>query len=417
MSWNKLFVTVLVVLIGINFAQGQIFGNRDKDDISVPKFKSSVLSYPMLERDSVKVEVNIDIPYNELQFVKEKDGFSAEYEATVLVLNEDKEQEFSKIWSQKVFVNKFEQTNSVKKFKKNELTFNLLPAKYFIKLGIRDVNSRKKQYNTKTYDYTDYYKEGIIISEMNINEIKKDKTVETHDIFQDSTEKKEKLYMMKYRLLSDGGFAKINYKITDLEDNVIFDRTYEKVLNDGISEQQFIFDAQNLQYKRYYLHVKLTLQDETVSRKKRFHIRWSGMNVYIRNINDAIDQLVYITDGKTMKRLKKAKGEEQKKLFLDFWKKKDPTPGTVKNELMNEYYSRVRYANRNFKGLPSGWKSDMGMIFILFGAPDNVSRHPFEVNSRPYEVWYYNNKGKVFYFIDETGFGEYRLANPSEVYY
>ena len=57
------------------------------------------------------------------------------------------------------------------------------------------------------------------------------------------------------------------------------------------------------------------------------------------------------------------------------------------------------------------------MVFVLFGVPDNVERHPFEVNSKPYEIWYYNEKSKVFYFVDETGFGDYRLMNPNQMYY
>ena len=53
----------------------------------------------------------------------------------------------------------------------------------------------------------------------------------------------------------------------------------------------------------------------------------------------------------------------------------------------------------------------MGMIYIVLGPPDNVDRHPFEYDSKPYEIWYYYDINRSFYFLDETGFGDYRLLN------
>jgi hypothetical protein len=54
----------------------------------------------------------------------------------------------------------------------------------------------------------------------------------------------------------------------------------------------------------------------------------------------------------------------------------------------------------------------MGMIFILFGPPSNIERHPFEIDYKPYEIWYYYELNREFVFVDETGFGEYRLVSP-----
>ncbi len=52
------------------------------------------------------------------------------------------------------------------------------------------------------------------------------------------------------------------------------------------------------------------------------------------------------------------------------------------------------------------------MVFIILGPPNNVDRHPFEYDSKPYEVWEYYNLSKNFVFVDETGFGDYRLVTP-----
>jgi GWxTD domain-containing protein len=103
---------------------------------------------------------------------------------------------------------------------------------------------------------------------------------------------------------------------------------------------------------------------------------------------------------------------EKIKRFLEFWKKKDPSPNNEENEVFDEYFRRVAYANEHFSSYIEGWKSDRGMVFIMLGPPNNVDRHPFEYDSKPYEIWEYYNLNRSFVFLDQTGFGDYRLITP-----
>ena len=52
---------------------------------------------------------------------------------------------------------------------------------------------------------------------------------------------------------------------------------------------------------------------------------------------------------------------------------------------MRSYFRRVELANRYFTSYKEGWKTDRGMIYIIFGKPDTV----FRFNDR--EVWDYKN--------------------------
>ena len=79
---------------------------------------------------------------------------------------------------------------------------------------------------------------------------------------------------------------------------------------------------------------------------------------------------------------------------------------------MLEYYRRIDYSDRNFGAYKrDGWKTDMGMVYVSLGSPDYIDRHPFAVDSKPYEVWDYYNLNRQFVFVDQTGFGDYRLLN------
>ena len=126
-----------------------------------------------------------------------------------------------------------------------------------------------------------------------------------------------------------------------------------------------------------------------------------------------VDQLVYIASQAEMDYIQGCKSKDEKtKRYIEFWKKKDPSPSTEENEAFNEYYRRIEYANEHFSHYVKGWKTDRGMVFILLGAPNNVDRHPFDIETKPYEVWQYYQMNKQFIFVDENGFGDYRLTTP-----
>lgn len=62
--------------------------------------------------------------------------------------------------------------------------------------------------------------------------------------------------------------------------------------------------------------------------------------------------------------------------FIDlFWARRDPTPGTPRNEFREEFLTRVRYSDAAFaeKRL-RGALTDRGQVYILLGPPDSGTR-------------------------------------------
>jgi GWxTD domain-containing protein len=126
--------------------------------------------------------------------------------------------------------------------------------------------------------------------------------------------------------------------------------------------------------------------------------------------------------------------DDERDAFVEnFWLKRDPTPDTEENEYREEYYRRIAYANETFaSGIP-GWKTDRGMIYIKYGAPDEREEHPTGGNYErpieegggmttvyPFEKWRYRYLDGMgndinIEFVDPSGSGEYRMtADPSE---
>ena len=80
---------------------------------------------------------------------------------------------------------------------------------------------------------------------------------------------------------------------------------------------------------------------------------------------------------------------------------------------MEEYYGRVWYANEHFDAWQPGWETDRGMIYILFGPPDEIQRtNPSTSNASLFQVWSYYKISKQFVFKDQNGFGDYHLDTP-----
>ncbi|KPL00766.1 MAG: hypothetical protein AMJ91_03355 [candidate division Zixibacteria bacterium SM23_73_3] len=102
----------------------------------------------------------------------------------------------------------------------------------------------------------------------------------------------------------------------------------------------------------------------------------------------------------------------------DFWKKRDPNPETPEIEFKIEHYRRINFANLHFsrtKESNDGWNSDMGRIYILYGEPSEIERHVSTRETKPWEQWNYHRLegGVYFVFVDEDGYGVYRLVHSN----
>lgn len=83
-------------------------------------------------------------------------------------------------------------------------------------------------------------------------------------------------------------------------------------------------------------------------------------------------EVAYIMTSKEEKAFKQLEIDKQRDLFIqEFWRQRDPTPGTPQNESRDEHYRRIEYANKWFgRGTSKpGWKTERGRIYIILGEP------------------------------------------------
>ena len=124
----------------------------------------------------------------------------------------------------------------------------------------------------------------------------------------------------------------------------------------------------------------------------------------IQEVNEMIRPLSYLTTTPEYEALKKAANQ---KLAVDnFWLEK---AGNIERarELIKVYYNRVFFANFYFTSYKPGWKTDRGMIFVIYGPPQAVKEFP---NQEKW-IYYKNNYTTTVTFVFDYHPSPYTLDN------
>ncbi len=409
---------LLIFFVSLFTVQAQVENaNKSKTFLGEPKYYIDFLNFKESDNNKTRLDIFVQVPYTEIQFVKSANNFTASYSVTISVFDEEKSKLIvEKTWFEKLESQKFDQTISKDNYNLSLRSFELEPGKYLIRSMVEDQDSRKETafeniVNVKSFTSLPSISDVMLIAKE--TEANGNRKI-LPNVSRNVVAQKDGMSFF-FEVYSDSAQPlKIEYVIKDKND-IIFDSTETKNLDTNLTQVFSKIKNIDLSLGSYVLEVNLLNKKENISAvsSKPFFSRWAGIPASVKDLDKAISQLVYIASGNEISDMEEAKTKDDKiKMYIDFWKKKDPTPNTEENEVRDEYYRRVAYANENFSHYVEGWKTDRGMVFIILGPPNNVDRHPFEYDSKPYEVWQYYNLSKDFVFLDETGFGDYRLITP-----
>jgi len=134
-------------------------------------------------------------------------------------------------------------------------------------------------------------------------------------------------------------------------------------------------------------------------------------------LDDLFKKSKYIATHQEIDQYNSLTGKEGKQKFLyEFWSARDTEPSTARNESYLEYLKRIEKCNQQFGALgKKGWETDRGRIFLKYGEPSEIERFPNQIDSKPYEMWHYNEieGGVIFIFADLTNFSDYQLIHST----
>jgi GWxTD domain-containing protein len=142
-----------------------------------------------------------------------------------------------------------------------------------------------------------------------------------------------------------------------------------------------------------------------------------GEELPVASFPEMLDYLRYYAKPERLQRMREAKGEQRAALWAAFLRETDPIPQTPQHEALLQYFARIAQANARYReeGIP-GWLTDRGRVAVALGEPDQryePSFTDFGQRGRT-QIWEYRQYRLQLVFVDQTGFGRWRLTLASE---
>jgi len=408
----------------------------------VPEFEVDAISVRTDEASAqTRLDIYIKIPYSNLDFIHTANGFRAAYEVEAEVYELDERERpgnlvQAPIWEHTATETIFALTQSDQTFDYTTHSLSLPPGRYLIECTVTDKNSQESSVDDLVVEVRDlsapialsdiillkgYQEETRTISPLISSRI--DASALSFKIFYEiyaDQPRRVRVVREVFPMRKSRGSRLIRsllgLKNKEADAVVLYSDEEVTALDRGRHQIVASIPLQELLEVGEYL-VQVRLEDENGQQlavsERAFSTRWTGLAAHLLDLDEAIDQLAYIAKPKDIRAFKEAPTEgERLKRFEEFWKKRDPTPRTGRNERMEEYYYRIDYANRVFGNIMPGWKTDRGHVLMEFGYPDLIDRQTYSFGAEPWEVWYYYRIARQYIFVDKTGFGDYELMVP-----
>jgi len=406
----------------------------------IPTFEFDLFNVKSSNGES-HLEVFTRVPFSSLQFTEQQNSFFSQYEilAEVFEIDEKGRQRavvLSKIWERSKKIDSFRNTQSDTLADLSTQTLkDLSPGSYAMEMQLEDRNSgatflRKQKFEIKAFNKATELSGLLFADDFDASTGKltpniasaigsdKDDLVLFYEIYSD----RRKPVKVSYQIYNKKVNAKPSFKsvlpFRSKKDDMVFEYESTETVNldSGENEATRDLDLSKLKIGEYVVRVQVKDIDDNIlsSSAKDLSIQWTGLEDQIADIAGSVNQLKYIAKSSEIREINRAPNmQERSRLFRAFWNRRDPTPGTPRNERMEEYYYRIKFANDRYSRFGDGWETDLGQVFILYGEPDYIQRYPYSYgSSKPYQVWSYYSIGRRFVFIDRTGVGDYQLLVP-----
>jgi len=415
---KKLYIIIsslVIFSLSTDSVISQNRSSRDKKKSMLRQYTFAALPVADSNSDSVRILSYIVVPNKVLKFVKKSGSFETAYQAKVTLKNKKGEQVGRKSWSNILKTDDYLESTSDKISTIHFYEFKVPIDNYIITSELFDRDSNEsgvinREINHKNKNSNIHLFKPFLIDTfdgdwgLNANEI----PIITNIIGKNSI--KPTIFVSGK---IDTGKYNIDVLINSTNKKELWNQSFEVTSSNNHFFQRIAIPDEIID-KGLRKKIYVTLRQGKNKKKESlvFGVTREGFSKSISNFNQAILAMRYILVDDEYKNMRRSKPEKQEELFLSYWKERDPSPETKENELQDEYFSRVAYANSSFKGSTDGWRTHMGEIYIKFGRPDDIEEYSDPFTRIYQQRWHYYRINKYFDFVDESGFGDFRLTSP-----
>lgn len=407
----------------------QSFSQQPEQSELMPLFYFDAVAFKADNDSTGRMDVFCLIPYQNLQFERLNNIFASSYEINIKITNDRGSRIKDSTISRKLTVKDYLSSRGANgEYDYLQTIFNLPAGKYQIDAVFNDNFSKKTYQRTRSQTVINFSNfpfsmSGIML--VSSIEDQKGKFTLTPHVSDDVGNLGDKFFVFfqTYNFLKNDTVDFV-YEIINNEKKTVKkgDRVRKSVSAKETGVYLNISLSKNFIQGLYTIKVtalkpkdvsEYEPQDVLAVSERSFKFYRTISGTIIQDIDKSIKQLRYVASQTEYDYIESGATIEEKQLrFEDFWQKLDPSPNTDRNEAFEEYYARIEFANKNFRSYTEGWRTDMGQVFVVYGQPNNIDRGRLSDN-RNYEKWNYQERQIIF--IDNNGFGDYRLYSPMAI--
>lgn len=390
--------------------------------------------------------VNLDyqVPYNNLKFVKHKNGLYAELDINIDIFKSD-----SLIFQKNIrdnigITNQFDAQSN--KSYLNRVSFSLDPGSYIFQVKASDINSKK----SANYSFPiETLSSDTILSDIELCSV----------VRPDSSAYLEKFHRGKTLYQSEPSliFDKVDNPYIYLNFEVYTDESLRKntgiiiltVQKDSILVLDDLIDF-NLQSDceritlsvpltdiepgKYYGNIIFQIEELSEERNFEFFVTEPKIQLYyvFTNPDDDYKLLKYFMGESAPGNWKNYTYDAKQQYVSRCWTKLANANQVRPEAFIQTIRERVDYSNKHFSHFSDGWTTDIGRIYIRYGEPDDVEKGTTLDDTRfvrkDFQIWKYRSRfNAVYLFLDIQMNGNYKLiyvdgddresSNPNYMYY
>lgn len=380
-----------------------------------PEFVAEV-AMSLKAQGSPGMTVSVSLTSTEFQWIRVPDGFGAGFEISVSFRDRSGDHRtFGDSWQRHLLASTFEQTTRPSSITERR-TVDVPPGRYDLKVRVRDLESEMESSAHERVEVPDESKVPIGLAELELGVAAGDAgfaPVPNRQYGLNTARFAARATVIDRRSGAWPRTYRFRYRILDDSGNEI--AAGNRALSLATSPGTVVVRPDSAELFVGDYSFELELQDERARWKasRTFEVVESGPPSP-RDFQRMLEPLSYIAAPDEIQRLRSLPPEQQSQGWESFWKQRDPTADTARNEALIEFLRRVKYADQHFRDIGPGWRSDMGRIYIKFGPPDQVDTRPATSQSPPLEIWSYSRNQRRFVFADREGFGRYVLVSSGE---
>ncbi len=380
-----------------------------------PPFFTVDLSVTVDSTSRARVRVTIAVPYGELNWERVGADYVAGASFVVeLAPNRGRRRLYGDSWVERLRIADYRGTVARRNVLLAVREFDVPPASYAVRVSVQGVTGRERSEVRDRLEVRDLSRVpvGFADLELGVMDSAGVFTAQPSRVFgleSDALAVRAVLvdrrpgpwprdYRYHWRVLDDTGG---NTAAGDT--SVSVRRPAEPVLIRPASRELFI--------GAYTFEVELREGKTSWRTTRAFEVEESGPPAG-RTYDELLEALGYVAESSEVDAMRNLPRERQVERWEAFWRRRDPTPETLRNEYQIEFFRRLRHAEQNFLGFGPGWRSDMGRIYIRYGPPDQVEQRQASATQPGLEIWYYNQPYRRLVFADREGFGRFSLLNP-----